>query len=268
MKVWELHDSLSRSIGDPLIKDDGTNYTLQDANAGIVLPDGVRYTNAIRNHYLNKAMLAIQNEALKAVIGASRYRASVILQRLFPSMTKKYILPVTALGVQPANQLFIYTVILASDGIFPANEQTRSDSFKANASPIDSRSVKNIPVMDYSTVMALNARGGAIRPDIMAYTSSYGNVQWLALSGREIMDMENSIGSVEHTLEVSYLPLAQRVETLLPTEDVEFEPTYEPAILNRAIMYAQMDSGELGVSYQAVPFLEQVSGGSHGSNNA
>jgi hypothetical protein len=262
MVVWELHDSLARSIGDPLIKDNGTNYTLQDANSGVPMPDGVRYTTAIRNQYLNKAMLSIQNEALKTVAGLSRFRASVILQRLFPSMLTKYTLPVTALGVQPSDQLFIYTVLVASDGIFPNGEQTTSDAFKVTATPRDARSVRNIPILDYSTVMMQNARGGAIRPDLMAYTSSYGNAQWLGLSGREIVDMENSM-SKDHTLEISYFPLAPRVDNLAPSAYVEFEPTWEPTILNKAIMYAQLDSGELGAAYQAVPFIEQMSRGSN-----
>lgn len=264
MVVWELHDSLARSIGDPLIKDNGLNYTLQDANSDIALPDGVRYTTSIRNHYINKAMLAIQNEALKATVGLSRFRASVIMQRLFPSMTKKYMLPVTALGVQPANQFFIYTVLLATDGIFPANEQTRSDAFKANDNPIDNRQVRNVPILDYAVISHINARGGTIRPDLMAYVTSYANVQWLGLSGREIVDMENTM-SREHTLEVTYLPLAPNITLLSPNSTVEFEPTWEPTLLSKAIMYAQMDSGELGASYQAVPFLEQIGGGNNGN---
>lgn len=254
MIVWSLHDSLARSIGDPLIKNDGNNYIQLDAINVVPLPDGVRYTHAIRCHYLNKAMKAIQREALNNVVALSRYRASVILQRLFPSMTVKYVINIDGLGVQPADQLFIYHVLLASKNIFPAREEIRPNQFVAGV--LDDRTVRNIPILDEVTALYVGAKGGSIRPDLVAYTSSYQGMEWLGLIGKEIEDLinESTVNPVD--LEISYLPEAPDISKLLPNDNLNFESTWESLLLSKAIMYAQMDSGELGASYQAIPFLE------------
>ena len=52
------------------------------------------------------------------------------------------------------------------------------------------------------------------------------------------------------------MPEAPDISKLLPNDNLNFENTWESLLLSKAIMYAQMDSGELGASYQAIPFLE------------
>ena len=260
MIKWELHDSLARSIGDPLIKDDGLSYAQGDAIAGIPIPDGVRYTTAIRDHYLNKAMLAIQRDIMNQVASLSRYRASIILQRIFPSMTKQYSVNISGMGVQPADQLHIYNVWLYSANMFPAGERLRANALN-NA--VDGRTVRNVPVIDLSTMSHINASPGNIKPDLVGYTTSLQGVEWLGLSGTEVDDMvfqdqTATLPEDEITLVVNYYPTAPDVSKIASIDNIDFEHTWSGNLLSRAIMYAHQDSGELGASYQSVPFIESI----------
>jgi len=262
MKAWELHDSLARSIGDPLIKIDGSLY-LGDG----IIPDGVRYTKAIRDQYLNRAMLMIQRDYLNKVAGLPRFKAAQILQRAFPSMTRTFRVNVEGLGMQPGDMLYVYSVAISTRYIYPYNEQAKSDIFKADPNFVDKGQVKEIPIYEQSVAYKINLRGGTIRQDLCAFVTSNGNYEWVGLLGRELDDMLSSTNLYEHTLEISYLPIAPRMENYNYDDEVEFEATYEPAIINRAILYAQFDSGEIGTPTQAVQLLEVLSGEITGGNN-
>lgn len=79
MKVWEAHRDLSNSIGDSVYCDINTNP----------IPDGVRYSKELRDSYLYRAMLEINQQNLDLVKNVPNKVASILLDKLYSSLKTK-----------------------------------------------------------------------------------------------------------------------------------------------------------------------------------
>lgn len=265
MKVWELHTSLARSIGDPIIKSDGTLYSEQDALNDIPLLDGVRYTKSIRDDYLNRAMLHVQFDILKNLIPLPRNTITRLLQRLFTQMGQTYTTNINING-QPDNQIFIYNILLYSKKTFPYNEGSPVfiDPMKTPTAVIDKEwNIRNLPIMDETSMANYVGSNTNILPDLTAYITTRGGFEYFGLAGKEIEHLKSLSDEAAKPedvvkLEISYFKRADDVSNLLPNDYVPFEEIMLPYVLNRAIMMSHVDSGEMGSVYQAIPFIESM----------
>lgn len=266
MKVWELHTSLARSIGDPIIKDDGNLYGASDAIANSLLYDGVRYTKDIRDSYLTKAMLSVQLDVIRQCISLPRSHASKILQRLFSQMGQTYTLSINVNG-QPTDQLFVYSAILYTKEGFPHNEGAKiwADPVKHPSTVIDTQwNIRNLPILNESDMSAYIGSNTNITPDLIAFVTTRAGYEYIGLAGGEIdflkaISDEAAIATDVVRLQISYLKRSPDVSRMSPNDNIQFEENFLPHVLNKAIMYAHLDSGELGAAYQAIPFIDQIS---------
>lgn len=188
MKVWELHTSLARSIGDPIIKSDGNLYDASDAIAGTLLNDGVRYTKEIRDSYLTKAMLSVQLDIVRQCISLPRSYASKFIQRLFTQMGQTYTLNINVNG-QPTDQLFIYSVLLFTKEGFPWNEGARiwTDPIKHPSTQIDSAwNMRSLPILNETDMSAYVGANTNINPDLIAFVTTRAGYEYVGLAGGEI----------------------------------------------------------------------------------
>jgi len=275
MKVWELHTSLARSIGDPIIKDDGTLYSVADAINNLPLNDGVRYTKDIRDSYLNKAMSSVQLEIMKQFISLPRYMRSRYLQQLFTTMGQTYWNNINING-QPTDQLHIYSIILFTKNTFPYNEGSAiwTDPRKHPSTAIDNEwNIRNLTILDETAMAAYVGSNTNIAPDLVSFVSTRAGYEYFGLAGREIEFLKaisNEINPPTDVarVEISYLKASPTIDNYSAYDNVPFEPNLLPHALNKAIMYAHLDSGELGAAYQAVPFIDGINLGVTQNANA
>lgn len=76
MKVFEVHNAVARTIGDPV------------ECTGSLLEDGVRYSAALRAQYCTHAMNDIVLKVIRQTSGLPHKVQSEVLERLFPAMVK------------------------------------------------------------------------------------------------------------------------------------------------------------------------------------
>lgn len=291
MEYWHLHNALAKSLEDPMLKDNGMLYTRNDASQNEPLPDGVRYSKEMRDDYLFRACQAILLQGVKGTLGMNRSQASRVLSEMFPSMKRNFRVLFSALGVQPSDMLFIYSVrlICPLKGYLGTTNQyhfdpEHSDELDPN---IVTRDVPLVNVDEFSDIVASNSVYNA---DLVAADSAYGDGQnielgtrhWLKVGGNHTfhyLQWDKKYGSGDAnsneegvSLDVEYLPFLlpfyeyQPMTTIydsngIPHQEfakIPFEPVWETTILTKAIGLAHLDSGQLGAAYQAAPYLEKI----------
>lgn len=298
MILWELHDALARGLEDPLINIDGTNYNAGHALSGINVPDGTRYTTAIRNDYLYRAMKSVMSEARQAIISLPYRKASQILERIFPTMIYDLVFRMKDLGNQLSGKYWVLNVTLSS-GLVRDGTGSKVWADKVLAPNIDIFSSQNTqgnvviyrPDQTINLPIMLTSQIDEIAPNYIdnhnavAMVVAYDDYVWLGLAGKDIKmyaaaDLlpDNHPQQTDAWINLRYIhdcPDTRLLNayTVLPQGGyeitrVEFEPAFESTIINRALVMAHHDSGELGASYQSVPFLENlrtISGENDGS---
>jgi len=287
MLYWKLHDELARGLEDPLININGDFYAENYAKLDFVIPDGVRYTKSIRDAYLYRAMKSIMLEAKQAVMSLPYKRASQILERMFPTMIYDLVFRLKDLGIQLAGKYWILNVTLTSDlvreeiglkswvdaTLAPAvttfvNQSTQGPVVIYNPS----RSI-NLPIITTSKIDEI-APEHNFNHNAVAIVTAYDDYAWLSLGGKDILmySAADLDATAEAWLGLRYIHDVPDVSTLRALnpdtnelQRVEFEPVFYSNIINRALVMAHHDNGELGASYQAIPFIESMQGVSNGS---
>jgi hypothetical protein len=233
MQVWELHDSLARSIGDPLILDNaGTpaNYTANDALAVVTLPDGVRYTKALRDTYINKALLKVLQELITGI--AKEAPTRTILSRIVETLTP---------------QMSLYDTNLSANDIATGNNLTRNCFMVYSL--LGGLEV-DIPLYSYRIISESMST--------VFYNTATLPMEPLAIL-TNILPHREFIRPTRYDHDLyflSYLGYPDDVSLLNPNNNIFYEDTLLPSVLTKAILYAQLDSGELGSAHQSVPLIE------------
>lgn len=75
IRIHEIHEQLSSSLGD-IVYCNNTN-----------IPDGARYTKALRDSYLQRSILETYRRIISQAIGIPRQNVVALLQSLFPHQT-------------------------------------------------------------------------------------------------------------------------------------------------------------------------------------
>lgn len=88
MTVMELHKSLSHSIGDAI------EPYFDDPDW--IIPDGARYSKALRDSYLYRGALSIIEKSIKMVVQLPRQEAGQLLRKWFPNMFKETIISLSS----------------------------------------------------------------------------------------------------------------------------------------------------------------------------
>jgi len=289
MEYWHLHNALAKSLEDPMLLDNGELYTRTHALSSKPLPDGVRYSKEMRDDYLFRACQGVLLQGIKGVMGMPRSQSSKVLSQMFPSMKKNFRLLFSALGVQPADMLYIYSVRLVCPlrGYLGTTGSYHFDPEYSDTTDPETvtRDIPVVAVDEFSDIVASNS---VYNSDLVATDSAYGSGQsvdlatkhWLKLGGNHMFhylqwdkkygsgDARNNENGV--SLDVEYLYFLQPFYDLGVTTsppgtpnykrltEVPFEPVWETTILTRAAALAHLDSGQLGAAYQAAPYLEKI----------
>lgn len=219
MELFELHNAVSRTIGDPV------------ENTGSLFIDGIRYSTLLRAQYMYQAMNDILVGAIMRVATAPHSVQSEVMERLFPSMVDNF---TSSLPVSAAQIAFVLSAYYIP-GLGLGN-------------PIALPIVKS-----HRAIQTSLGRNTTLQPsDPFVIQRSGGVIQIVGLN------TENLIGSLV-TLNAIKRPPAHTwlADEANGTELVSeyFEEFWIPEVIRRASILAQLDSGEAGTAAQAYPIV-------------
>lgn len=222
MTVWEAHRDLSLSLGD----DVGASSTL--------IPDGVRYTKLLRDSYLYRAMLETMKQLVTPFVNAPKPILTNAISRMLPYLIE------------------VETDVLYSNGVIWNGLQ----SFTYNPNKdvfLYLNAVYRIGDLSYplpikSDLMAfqglLNSRN-IQRPDPFAVANSWAS------------PLTVYIDQEPDQMEVRYLAYPENPVNQMPTERLEIEERYYPAVINLATLFGKIDSQEVDNLDRFMPFMLQ-----------
>lgn len=264
MTVSELHIALANSLGDYII------YNPSGSSRLLQLPNGVRYSTALRDSYLTRAMRTIQEKAFKMLVNHTSQDISLILNRVFPIQV---ILYSTSFGstvsnisiILPSNMpdfIHCYGLLARPTNISPTNPVSLTPYLTGNIRGLNGTNpnsnehvisdVSFIPIVDF--IGGIARRGGNKLNGISNYAYIRNN---------KIIDVIIGKWSVRSRLinsiafDLYYFPVAQDVSTLAPTANVLFEDMYFQDIIRIASLYANADSQQPD-AFQTIIALEGV----------
>lgn len=83
MKIWLAHKLHALAIGDSVKFVDINGVEANDSNPPVLIPDGVRFTRALRDSHIYRAMLKVYNDILLSFAQLDREEASKQIEALF-----------------------------------------------------------------------------------------------------------------------------------------------------------------------------------------
>lgn len=217
MRIWEAHIALSRQIGDPISVTGSPPATI---------PDGVRYSRALRDIYLYRASLNIVQQVLTQAAQLPDRQAHEVIQRAFPN----YIIEDNLGAVN--NAIFEYNLTRRPAWVYSVHTNNYHQFQKSSLNRFNS--YQNPYVDGNPDPMYVLVPG----------TAPLGNAPYAA--GRIRIAYPNGFlqASGANTLFCAYLPTPLNPATQAVTDVLDMEPLYYETLLQAAAQMALSDSQE------------------------
>lgn len=219
MQLFELHNALSRTIGDPV------------ENTGSLFIDGIRYSTRLRAQYMYQAMNDVIIGAVNRLSAAPHPVQSEVMERLFPSMVDAFTSPLPVPAAQIAFVLSAYYI----PGLGLGN-------------PIALPVVKSYKAMLHSIGRSSNLQPSD--PFIIQRTG--GIIQVSGLNTEDLIGSLITINAIKRPPAHNWLADQANGTELIADF---FEEFWIPEVLRRSSILAQLDSGEMGTAAQAYPIV-------------
>lgn len=217
MLLYELHNAISRTIGDPV------------ENTGSLFISGVRYSTRLRAQYIWQAMNDILTGAITRLASAPHVVQSEVLERLFPSMVQEF---TSALPV-PADQIaFVLSAYYTIAGTLRVS----------------------LPVVKSHKAMQTGfGRNTGVQPSDPFIVQRNNNIiQVVGINQEDISATLVTVNALRRPPHHEWF--ANEANASEDTTEV-FEGFWLPEVLRRASLMAQLDSGELGRTAEAYPLV-------------
>jgi hypothetical protein len=214
MLLYELHNALARTIGDPV------------ENTGSLFVDGVRFSTQLRAQYLYQAMNDIVMGAVQKVAPVPHIAQSEILERMFPSM-------VTAWG-----------------GTVPVDIRNAAFILSAFYISLSSGNPVSLPIVrSFQALRTSLGRNTTLQPSdpFLLFLSTDA----LQVTGGNTESLAVATVSINYIKRPPMLEWLYDVANAGNEMNTEFEGMWAGEMLRKASLMAQIDSGEIGTSAQA-----------------
>jgi len=224
MTAAQIHTALASSLGDPI-------------EAITDIPDGVQYSKALRDDYLDRAINYLLKEYYQKAQAQDPDQESEIIWGLFPTFTRNNTIAIVQ--YQPGAE-YLYPLpssFVTVDHKPPLTIMDMSYVFIDGNGYITR---EQFPVLPPSTYNELASRryGDSHYADTMA--TYYGSG-----SGVRIFTSKNVDAAVipDH-IELNYLPQPKSLRDHAWDEDVDFEDMYLGSVISMAALYGITDRGD------------------------
>lgn len=227
MLVWEAHVALANMLGDPVAPIGSPTVTS--------IPDGVRFSKALRDEYLHRAMLAIMDK-IKATTTQERSAINEAMMKAFPTM---------------------------------ARIESFSDTYTGQVT----KTMARIPYWIYGVAeLRANGRTLAFAPlDPAKFEAKLTLLQTLRTEpmytirrtapnlAQLLLHTDSAYAAPGPTaVNVTYVPVPLHPKTQTPTEFLEYEATLMPNVIGQAAIYGRIDSQDAQSFDSAVMMSKQV----------
>ncbi len=219
MRIWEAHIALSRQIGDPISVTGSPPATI---------PDGVRYSRALRDIYLYRSALNIVQQVITQAAQLPDKAAHEIIARAFPNYIVEDNLGVINSNVTDEFNLtrrpaWVYSVHTGNNHQFQKSSLPRFNSY-ANPYVDGNPDPMYVLIPGVAPVGIAPYANGRIR---IKYPNG-----WRTDSGSSI-------------LYCAYLPTPLNPATQAVNDVLDMEPLYYETLLQAAAQMALSDSQEV-----------------------
>ena len=219
MQLFELHNALSRTIGDPV------------ENTGSLFIDGIRYSTRLRAQYLYQSMNDIIIGAINRLSAAPHTVQSEVMERLFPSMVDAF---TSSLPVPAAQIAFVLSAYYTGSLL--------------NPNPIALPIVKS-----HKAIQTSLGRNTTLQPsDPFIVQRTGGVIQVVGLNTESLAGALITINAIKRPPAHDWL--ADEANGAELVADF-FEEFWLPEVIRRSALLAQLDSGEMGTAAQAYPLV-------------
>lgn len=232
MLLWQVHNDLARSIGDPIVA------------TSLVIPDGVRYSASLRDQYLYRAMLELLSLYLRKMSAYPKYIMQKELSKIFVNYIERY-------------TVATYTYTLSSNTF-----GLRSNPDLPNAGiwegTMDADKVFYIMSLYAGTLpytIEIPKREGAfgsLTRDMRnsQYPDCYFDTMQITDNGTEKLrirayDYAKELASVASSVTVEYIPYPTKPNYATPTMLFDFELSLYSQVINQATIYSLIDSQDI-----------------------
>lgn len=254
MQIWELHRDLSNAIGDPI------RYTSDNAVNGRVIPDGVRYSKALRDSYILRAAMEIQRQITEVIAALSHKQSVTILEALHPTNKRNNSYSINGGTGHDIIEDLNYGNIQVFTLDFSVNNPAESidrPMFLLSAMYVDSNQrIYPLPIKTgLETQGLLNSRNVQIPDDFIELTYITQSKTFLNSINGDFMspvmrffmvslnDYRNNIDNIL----LRFIPYCGNPAYMSPTDVFRFELTQIQKLISLASMYAYQDSQEDGM---------------------
>jgi len=219
----EAHVALAQALGDP-IDISGSPSTISD---------GVRYSKALRDNYLYRAMTWFVSSVLQQVVALPPSKQSEIIQKMFPTWSRSAsaTMPAATWGTVAVGEVVAHIYAVR---IWEAASPTRRPYLCTPRSwheIIGEISQKHILNPDPAYAMRLDS----------TRTDTEVTVVWSPPEQNQL----NVTGDYPEVL-VDYLPMPVSPSTYADGDVVmDFEPSLMDKVISRSVLYGRIDSQDL-----------------------
>lgn len=232
MLLWEAHNALAQSIGDPVTA------------TGAGIPDGVRYSAALRDQYLYRAMLQLIRMYTERLGALPRLIFHRELRKVFTNFIERYTVAT-----------YTYTLV---PNIFGTRTNPDLPDGAYWEGTMDADKVFHILAMYAGNVpytLEIPERGvnfGSLSRDMRnsQYPDIFFDRMQINDGGTEklrlrVYDYQKELGTIANQVIVEYLPYPAKPVYTSPTALLDFELSLLPQLINQAHIYAMIDSQDI-----------------------
>lgn len=220
MRLFELHNALARTIGDPV------------QNTGSLFVDGIRYSTRLRAQYLAQAMNDIVMAAVQKVSMLPHKEQSEVIERMFPSMVTQLS---SVLPIDITDCAFVLSAYYTNSLLNPL----------PTALPI---------VRSFQAVRGSLGRNSTMQPSDPFLI--YADNDALQVSGANTESLLGAVVTINHIKRPQSHEWLADVANANEEMNQHFEPMWKAEVLRKASLFALIDSGEAGVAPQYYPLVQ------------
>lgn len=252
MKVWEAHRDLSNSIGDSVYCSETSDPIL----------DGVRYSKELRDSYLYRAILEINQQNLGMVKGVPNKQASFIIDRLYPTFKIK-----AGFLLSGSDEYIVklYQTATMNSWLISLRKGTMNNPvdipgilYVINAQIYSSlhNTSYSVPVkygIDSTTLInSFNAQRP--NPFLVVYSHRYSLIETPSVEYFELFDGTGII-TTDSLLLITFIPVPKNPAIQTANEDLYIDDTHIPKMLTLAHIYSLIDSQDIENMEKFLPGL-------------
>ena len=219
MLVWQAHMALAQSLGDPITP----------TGSPVVIPNGVRYSKALRDSYLYRAMLKVLANIVKQTAALPKSTQDEVLSRILPTYRREYsdFKPLLPNYDYELDEQIVHMYSVVVHGLLGTD--TRPVVYTQKSSHGVATATSDLHGMIADPMYTLKMNATMDKAIVSLYTDAD---TWERVLPNLLL----------HTTTCSYIPVPKNPANQASEDMLDFEPTLYESVLTTALLLGRIDS--------------------------